>query len=662
MTKLFLTFLIGLLFLAPLYSAHPHAVNGNDNHNVEIPDAVLRGIIETRLFITPAGTPITANKMAGLDGTTGLDEVVKADQDIHDLTGLEHATKLKKVRIGRNRFRHPPSGRTTTNTVSDLSPLANLPMLAEIDFITHRITDLSPLATLTTLKVVRLSSNSELADLSPLANLTNITQLHLERCNITDITAIGTLTNLQELRLGVNWDLQDISPLANLSNLRDLRINSTAITPEGLSAVLPALEGARNSPGGIQYWAHLDITNTDISDLSVLDGIPDGVFMHSLTLQFMGTSARGTRFFLLKDLTPLVDLMNKGKVVSPDTDIRLRWNFRLDYPSLYEDIPALIAQSKPNRTTTSDYLPSTPSLEKESPTDEPYRGHPGTRHTFVVRAINDTPYSNYPLERTQNRTFNGVPVTFTVTNPDGTTETHGPVLTGTDGLSEVTITLGNDGETHTVEAVVPANTRPSADGPSHVELRVTFTAIADSTVPPPTPTHPDEGLTVTFEDYPETPPTHEFNLTLRFSEPVTDLQREDITVQTELKTGTGTATLKRLIPITEARTPTTEPAELYISTIRLPADATGTVKLTVLQGAVLGSTSEQRGPAAATDSDPISFGADALARKRSKHIPPSKIAMDRILFNEFRNAANDTRLDRTQEHQRGRGLSQRMGD
>ena len=469
-----LTFFICLFLLAPLHLAHPHAVNGVDNHNVDIPNAVLRGIIETNLFLM-SGDPITADKIAGRTGTAALAEVVKSDQDINDLTGLEHATELKRVQIGRNRIRFHPRTRTTANTVSDLSPLKNLSMLTHLDFSTHRITDLSPLANLTMLHLLDLTSNWELANISHLSGLTSLRTLHLDRCSITDTTAIGTLTGLRVLWLGNNPNLRDISPLANLGDLRDLRLNSLPITGEDLSAVLPALEGARRQEQGITYWAHLDITNTEVSDLSVLDQIPDGVLLHTLYLQYMGTSASGTRFFLLKDLTPLVDLMKKGKVVGKDTLIQLRWNFRLDYPSLYEDIPTLLGTVR-----GVQYLASTPSLEKESPTAANYEGAPGTRHTFVVRAINDTPYSNYPLERTQNRTFSGVPVTWEVTNPDGTTETHDPVLTGDDGLSEIPIpiTLGSVGEKHTVKAIVPANMPVAEGSPSHGELIETFTVTA----------------------------------------------------------------------------------------------------------------------------------------------------------------------------------------
>ena len=88
----------------------------------------------------------------------------------------------------------------------------------------------------------------------------------------------------------------------------------------------------------------------------------------------------------------------------------------------------------------------------------------------------------------------------------------------------------------------------------------------------------DADQAVTSQDYSEDPPTQTFPFTIRFSEPVYGFQMEDIIVETELHTGTGIATL-------EALTPTTEPEQTYIATIRLPTNAAGQVRLIVRAGA-----------------------------------------------------------------------------
>ena len=98
---------------------------------------------------------------------------------------------------------------------------------------------------------------------------------------------------------------------------------------------------------------------------------------------------------------------------------------------------------------------------------------PGTQYTFVVRAVNDGYF--FGSVYATNMKFEGVPVKWKVTAPDGTV-TEKTVQTGTDGLSEMTVTLGENGERHTLEAIVPAN-NPEM-GPSHSELKATFTATA----------------------------------------------------------------------------------------------------------------------------------------------------------------------------------------
>ena len=56
MIKLLLAFLMGLLFLLPLYPAHPHEVNGVENHSmVDILDPELRKRVAAA-FVPPQGS------------------------------------------------------------------------------------------------------------------------------------------------------------------------------------------------------------------------------------------------------------------------------------------------------------------------------------------------------------------------------------------------------------------------------------------------------------------------------------------------------------------------------------------------------------------------------------------------------------------------------
>ena len=641
------------LFLAALHPAHPHAVNGEENHSmVGILDPELRKRVAASFSPPKApNDPITANDMKDVRSVSS-DTV-----DIRHLTGLEHAINLTYLQLLRSK----PQTQAVLNARPsfDLTPLSGLTKLEYLSLQGVVIFDMAPLRNLTALKNLGLIYTYGISEIPDLSKLTKLVHLRLHTNRITDISGVSGLTNLRQLDLSSNSNLSDISPLTRLRNLEILRLDGNArITHESLSAVLPHLSTEIDQELIGEYMevainsGQLGLGNTNISDLSVLDRLPN-VFLYSLVLNFMGTRSSGTIFFHLTDLTPLVDLMNKGKVINSGTKIYLQHNLGLDYESLYADLPLLIAGSR----NLNDYAVPAPLLEIEPPpppmveidlqekTEASYRGHPRARYTFSVRAVNTNPRfpSSWlgltPHGTAHNRQFENVPVTFTVTNPDGTTEEQGPVLTGADGLAPVTMTLGDDGETHTVVAVVPEKTT-SVAALSHPELSVRFTVTADQTVePPPPPPQPQRRtpLTVTFENYPEEKPTDEFTLTIRFSQPVIGFEKEDITVETELTGGKEDATVVDLTPETPIHPdrPDPDPIQTYTATVQLPDHARGSVRLIVRADAAT-NPMETIGPASDTASDPIDFG-----RRVVIICPPSVVPMDRVIFNEFRNASDD---------------------
>ncbi len=478
MSKSFYVFSLFLLgFLAAL-----HPANAGPNDPVNIPDLELRKLIETSLLKSPGDT-ITEAEMATVTS-------LNADgPDIRELTGLEYAINLTRL----NLLRGIPRTQAELNARPrfNLDPLSGLTELEYLALSGVIIFDMAPLADLTKLKYLSLTHTYGISKIPDLSKLTALVHLRLIRNAITDITGVSRLTNLRDLTISSNSNLSDISPLTQLRNLEILRLDGTDITHESLSAVLPFLsteidqEPLEEYPPYYIHSGELGLTNTNISDLSVLDALPN-VFLVNLYLRFIGTGS--STFFHLTDLTPLVDLMNKGKVINSRTAIYLRLNLGLDYASVYEDLPALVSGSR-----SVEYTPSVPMLERAFPEEASYRGHPRTRYTFTVRGVNEHPsvpeswYSLTPRltrDRGANSQFAKVPVTWTVTAPDGSSETMNPVETGDDGLAPVQITLGNDGETHIVEAVVPAKTT-SVTNLEHPELRVSFTVTADRTVPPP---------------------------------------------------------------------------------------------------------------------------------------------------------------------------------
>ena len=158
---------------------------------VEIPDPNLRAAIETALRVSP-GTPIVSSEMETLI------RLEARDANIRNLTGLEHATNLKDLRLDRN-------------AISDISVLAGLTDLTGLGLDENSISDISTLAGLTNLTNLLIGGNN-ISDISVLAGLTNLRGLSLYNTNISDISAITELTDLT--RLWFDWNnISDLSPL-----------------------------------------------------------------------------------------------------------------------------------------------------------------------------------------------------------------------------------------------------------------------------------------------------------------------------------------------------------------------------------------------------------------------------------------------------------------
>ena len=192
--------------------------------NVHIPDRSLRTVVEAALG-KEAGEDITQADMASLQslhngchfltlsekGVWWVQErwVCKLSDDslgfgIRDLTGLELATNLTHLSLGRNQ-------------ISDVSPLKNLTKLTYLDVGRNQISDVSPLKDLTNLTHLSLIYNS-VSDISALKDLTELIELDLLDNKIPDISVLKAFTNLTHLSLRSN-EIPDISVLKDLTNL-----------------------------------------------------------------------------------------------------------------------------------------------------------------------------------------------------------------------------------------------------------------------------------------------------------------------------------------------------------------------------------------------------------------------------------------------------------
>ena len=197
---------------------HPVIFNVVAEAAVDIPDPNLRAAIETALGVA-SGVPIFSSEMATLTN------IFAPNANISDLTGLERATNLKFLRLEGgyvgDRF-------VNSSSVSDLSPLAGLTHLEELDFWAISVSDISPLAGLTNLKNLGLVGNN-ISDVSVLAGLTNLESLFIDDNPISDISVLAKLTNLTRLGLD-STTISDLSPLAGVTNLSWMRLNHNLIS------------------------------------------------------------------------------------------------------------------------------------------------------------------------------------------------------------------------------------------------------------------------------------------------------------------------------------------------------------------------------------------------------------------------------------------------
>ena len=322
--------------------------SGSDT--VTIPDTNLRAVIADSLG-KASDASITRAEMATL---TRLDA---PNSNISDLTGLEFATNLQRLKLGSEWV----SGRgyVNSNEISDLSPLSNLTNLTYLDLSSNSISDISALANLTNLTTLDLVWNDSISDISALANLTNLTILILGDAvsgfsnNISDISALANLTNLTRLDLFGN-SISDISALANLTNLTTLRlfVNSISdITPLSNLTKLTYLGLSSNSISDISALANLtnlttlDLSYNSISDISALANLTNLTTLRLSRNSISDISALANlinltdlylRYNSISDISPLVS--NTGLGSGDEMDVR---NNPLSATSINTHIPAL---------------------------------------------------------------------------------------------------------------------------------------------------------------------------------------------------------------------------------------------------------------------------------------------------------------------------------
>ena len=347
---------------------------------------------------------------------------------IPDLTGLEYATNLTELTI-------------QAHGVINLSPIANLTKLTQLTLNHNNISDVTPLANLTNLTILSLSDN-RVSDVTPLANLTKLTTLGLTKNDVSDITPIANLPKLRSLSFN-ETNVRAIPPLDGLKDLTTLR---------GENSQIRDISGLR----GLTKLKWLFLKNNQIRDISPL---ADLITITELELE--GNEIR--------DISPIAGWMHLNNFwvdhiwfSSRGPDNKL--TNPLSYPSIYTHSitlingnSGLVHRPRPAwiwRTLYLNYrgvsLRAPTTLEIVSEAEQTVRSGESVE-PLVVRVLAQ-----------EGDPFAGVPVVFAVTAGEGTVETaetatHDPTYDLRDeieGQAMTTFTAGTALGQQTVVATV----------------------------------------------------------------------------------------------------------------------------------------------------------------------------------------------------------------
>ena len=407
---------------------------------VVIPDSNLRAAVGNMLGKAP-GAPLVPAEIATLT------EFYAPEASIGDLTGLEFAINLIWLDLDDNSISDlsPVSGLTNltalylyNNDISNISAISGLTKLTELVLAENNISDISAVSGFTNLTWLNLGENS-ISDVSPVSGLTNLTTLYLYNNDISNISAISGLTKLTDFELNGN-NISNISPVSGFTNLTwlDLGENSISdVSPVSGLTNLTTLYLYNNNISnisaisGMTNLTQLWLAENDISDISAISGLTN--------LTWLGLAGNS-----ISDLSPLVSNMGLGEGDFVSVEVN-----PLSYASIHVSIPTL--QGRGVEAVFFDRTPT--ALLKISGDRQTGKSGAELANPFVVE-----------VRDSNNSAFEGVPVTYTVTQGGGTLSVRS-TKTDANGRAESTLTLGPNPETNTVEVT-----------PTGIQVKQTFNA------------------------------------------------------------------------------------------------------------------------------------------------------------------------------------------
>ncbi|MDZ4994758.1 hypothetical protein GNF80_17655 [Clostridium perfringens] len=268
----------------------------NNKQLAYIPDANLKAALNR--IIGGNRQPQQDIYVSELEALTG--NLYLNNENIRDLTGLEHCTGVKTIDLKNNQISNidPLKGLTqltnlylSSNQISNIEPLKGLTQLTRLDLSNNQINNIEPLKGLTQLTNLSLNNN-QISNIEPLKGLIQLTNLSLNNNQISNIEPLKGLTQLTDLYLSSN-QISNIDPLKGLTQLTNLNLSNNQISNieplKGLTQLtnltLSSNQISNIKPlSGLTKLIDIDLSNNQIIDLSQIMEFPKNGHARILTM------------------------------------------------------------------------------------------------------------------------------------------------------------------------------------------------------------------------------------------------------------------------------------------------------------------------------------------------------------------------------------------
>ncbi|MDD4848788.1 MAG: leucine-rich repeat domain-containing protein [Bacteroidales bacterium] len=181
-----------------------------------------------------------------------------------DLTPLAKMSYLKELNL---------SG----TPIKDISDLRNLSDLEKLNISNTQLSDISPLQYLINLKSIDFSQTL-ISDISTLAYNSALEEIKMNKTRVSDVFALARLTELKRLWMN-QTEVSDISALANNKNLEIISFHDTKVANCSILNSFPKLimAGMNNTKitdiaalNGLKNLQNIFINNTGVAEISTL--------------------------------------------------------------------------------------------------------------------------------------------------------------------------------------------------------------------------------------------------------------------------------------------------------------------------------------------------------------------------------------------------------